>query len=311
MFSKTLPIISFLSGSLGYFIHDYLQKQKKEVEPEIIIKPRPFLEEFDEKYGLPSKENLMEFKAYTSSLNFERKIPNWSLQILSKEDMKPKEGDDVDRKYSNFSNNIPNVPIQFRAKNEDYFHSGWSRGHMCPASDAKHLTQEAMNETFLLNANIVPQNLNNNQDYWYRFETFVRRNVLNYFDKAIIVSGPIFLPIEENNKKYIKYQVIGENEVAVPTHLFKVILGEKDGEKYLDAFVVPNAPIKDKPILDFRKDVSFIEKHTGLIFFDKVKPNRYVCDQMECQLMTNEEYQEKIKIWNNNKPAPNEKKVTQ
>lgn len=300
MSSKFYKIIftsaSFYSFGLGFALSRALKKP--EIKEKIVEKQKTFFEEFDEKYGLPSKENLFQFQAYYSSLNFEKKIPNWTLQILSKEMINEKklENEQVDRKHSKFSNNLTGVPEQFKAKNEDYLNSGWSRGHLAPASDSKHLTQEAMNETFLLNSNIIPQNLKNNQNYWKRFEIFIRRNVLNYFDRVFIVTGPLFLPIEEEDKKkYVKYQVIGENNVAVPTHLWKVILGEKDGERYLDAFVIPNTPIKKKHILEFRKDVSFIEKNTGLIFFEKVKPNKLICNQMECKLMKKEEYQEKIK----------------
>jgi endonuclease G len=38
----------------------------------------------------------------------------------------------------------------------------------------------------------------------------------------------LYLPnLVENGKKYVKYEVIGPNDVAVPTHFFKVILMEK------------------------------------------------------------------------------------
>lgn len=43
----------------------------------------------------------------------------------------------------------------FRAKLQDYFRSGYDRGHMVPAADAK-FSQDAMDETFLL-SNIAPQ----------------------------------------------------------------------------------------------------------------------------------------------------------
>ena len=38
-------------------------------------------------------------------------------------------------------------------------------------------------------------------------------------------------------------QVIGKNEVAVPTHLFKVVVAERYGQTVLAAFIVPNEPI--------------------------------------------------------------------
>ena len=47
------------------------------------------------------------------------------------------------------------IPGMFRAKLQDYFRSGYDRGHMVPAADAKS-SQDAMDETFLL-SNIAPQ----------------------------------------------------------------------------------------------------------------------------------------------------------
>lgn len=48
-------------------------------------------------------------------------------------------------------------------------------------------------------------------------------------------------------------QVIGENEVAVPTHLFKVILGINNNNKpAMAAFIVPNQPIEDTPLTEFQ-----------------------------------------------------------
>ena len=38
-----------------------------------------------------------------------------------------------------------------------------------------------------------------------------------------VVTGPLYLPRQEpDGKMYVKYQVIGRNQVSVPTHFFKV-----------------------------------------------------------------------------------------
>jgi hypothetical protein len=53
-----------------------------------------------------------------------------------------------------------------------------------------------------------------------------------------VVTGPLYLPnLVENGRKYVKYEVIGPNDVAVPTHFFKVILMEaKNG------YAMPHGP---------------------------------------------------------------------
>lgn len=52
----------------------------------------------------------------------------------------------------------------------------------------------------------------------------------------------------------MRYEVIGANHVAVPTHFYKVIVGEtNDGKLDMEAFVMPNAPIDDNtPLTNFQ-----------------------------------------------------------
>ncbi len=77
-----------------------------------------------------------------------------------------------------------------------------------------------------------------------------------------------------------RYDVIGENHVAVPTHLFKVILvvprketlpdkdkHNADQPHFMAAFLVPNTKIgSDKHLLDFVVPLDQLEKYTGIYF---------------------------------------------
>lgn len=57
----------------------------------------------------------------------------------------------------------------------------------------------------------------------------------------------------EGGHYWVKYRVIGKNNVAVPSHFFKVVVGEGRGELDLEAYIMPNAPIDDKaPLEAFR-----------------------------------------------------------
>jgi hypothetical protein len=60
----------------------------------------------------------------------------------------------ANRKLARFSPD-PSLPREISASNDDFWDSGWSRGHMAPAGNNKHC-QQAMNDTFYL-SNIVPQ----------------------------------------------------------------------------------------------------------------------------------------------------------
>ena len=52
----------------------------------------------------------------------------------------------------------------------------------------------------------------------------------------------------------MKYEVIGANHVAVPTHFYKIVVGETQDSKFeMEAFVMPNAPIDDNtPLTNFQ-----------------------------------------------------------
>lgn len=59
---------------------------------------------------------------------------------------------------------------------------------------------------------------------------------------------------EANGKNYIRYEVIGSNHVAVPTHFFKVLVIEKgNGELEMESYVMPNQVIdNDVPLTSFQ-----------------------------------------------------------
>lgn len=68
----------------------------------------------------------------------------------------------------------------------------------------------------------------------------------------LFLKGPLYLPKKEaDGKAYVKYQVIGNNSVAVPTHFYKVIVGETtDGKLELESYVMPNQVIDDNTPLN-------------------------------------------------------------
>ena len=87
----------------------------------------------------------------------------------------------------------------------------------------------------------------------------------------------MFLPEEEvDGKLFVKYQVIGTNHVAVPTHFYKVCIYENvNNELELEAFVMPNQPINDKiPLENFRVSPETVERDSGLLFFDRMSKSK-------------------------------------
>jgi DNA/RNA endonuclease G (NUC1) len=259
---------------------------------------------------LPSDEHVVVRSGYVSSINFRLRIPNWVAERYTATD---KDGEGVDRKHSRFSADEA-VPAEFRATNEDYRGSNLSRGHLAPAGAHKQ-SQETLNETFLLSDNILPQELSNNGSDWLRLERWSRA-LTKHWPDVFVVSGPLFLPAESGSalttptstptpvptpapmraeddsgtrsraaspraapplRRTIAYDVIGERQVAVPSHLFKVVLAEgADGERRLSAFVLPNGPLRGHPDLDdFVVSLVEVERASGLSLFERLGVDRY------------------------------------
>jgi DNA/RNA endonuclease G (NUC1) len=218
-----------------------------------------------ERYGLPSNGNLRRMEGFVASVNYERRIPNWVMEHL---EPSPRKGDGS-REGSQFFPDS-SVPEMFRATNSDYSVPGLSRGHLAAAQFHKR-TQTEMNETFNLSVNIIPQDMTVNGCDWYRLESMTKK-LSREFDGLWVVSGPMFVPkhsLEAPGERIVQYSVIGEHDVAVPTHLFKCLLGVTgQGTKGSACFVLPNAPIvEERPLTQFKVDPSFVERVTGLQLF--------------------------------------------
>ncbi|XP_067871278.1 nuclease EXOG, mitochondrial-like [Heterodontus francisci] len=282
----------FLAGSLlgsagcALALHWYRQQEQEEKLRE---HPRDSLLE---KYGLPVIGTEVRYCTnHVSSYDQAKRTPKWVLEHITKDKLKGA----MDRKHCKFKPD-PSIPALFSATNEDYLGSGWSRGHMAPAGDNK-FSPQAMAETFYL-SNIVPQNYENNAGFWNRLEMYCRELTQRY-ENVWVISGPLTLPTSETDgKKTITYQVIGKNEVAVPTHLYKVILAQKGNASSellaLGAFVVPNRPIGfDHQLSEYQMDLEDLEKMSGVTFFPALAKAKWchdLCVMDTCKLLNFAEF---------------------
>lgn len=219
------------------------------------------------RFGTPSNENLKLCGNFVLSYDRRMKHPIWVLQHLTKGTMHIDQL--VDRELSSFHHN-ETLHEHFRSSNEDYFNSGYERGHMCPAYNNRG-NQEWMNQSFCL-SNIAPQLRNLNRGPWRALENYVchlaRRSKNMY-----VVTGAAYKP----QGKTMHHKVIGPNKVSVPTHFYKVWVREtKTRGLSMEAFLLPNSrEVKKESLLspyriDIDKELASLEKITGLLFFDKV-----------------------------------------
>lgn len=97
------------------------------------------------------------------------------------------------------------IPSQ-RADLTDYVHSGYDRGHMTPAGDAKNITQ--MRETFLL-SNMTPQSKKLNEGNWKDLEMHIRTKAKGI---TYVATGAIY-----------GKDVLGANKIGIPTQYYKIV----------------------------------------------------------------------------------------
>lgn len=243
------------------------------------------------RYGFPGLDNVRSYSDYVLSYDRRNRVAHWVFEHLTPENTKSNSA--VDRAKCDFKPDESIHPF-FRSQNSDYKGSGFDRGHLAAAGNHK-THQTHCEQTFYL-TNMAPQvGSGFNRDSWNRLEKYVRKLTKTY-PNVYVCTGPLYLPKREaDGKNYVKYQVIGNNSVAVPTHFYKVIVGETaDGHLELESYVMPNQVIDDNtPLKVFQvndsnaeieqlnkenKLISFffqvppesVERSAGLLFFDKI-----------------------------------------
>ncbi|XP_070377652.1 endonuclease G, mitochondrial-like [Dermacentor albipictus] len=225
------------------------------------------------RFGFPGTDSIRFLDDYVLSYDRRNRTAHWVFEHLTKE--KLSKNDKVDRSKCEFHEDLEIHPY-FRSLNSDYHKSGFDRGHLAAAGNHRQC-QSDVDQTFLL-SNMAPQvGKGFNRDSWNRLEKHVR-GLTKRYKNVYVCTGPLYLPRTENDgKKYVKYQVIGANHVAVPTHFFKVVVAETENAEFdLEAYVMPNSVIPDDTQLrSFLVPVDTIERAAGLLLFDKIDRNKF------------------------------------
>lgn len=243
------------------------------------------------RYGYPIPiHDIASHQEFVTCFDRRTRNPTWVIEHLTVASRNTRDGD---RGNSIFKEDT-SIPEKFRARLTDYFRSGYDRGHQAPAADAK-FSQKAMDETFLL-TNIAPQvGEGFNRDYWAHFERFCR-NLTDTYQSVRIITGPLYLPKRGSDGKWrVSYEVIGNPpNVAVPTHFFKIVVGEDPIRPSLPrngaavgAFVLPNEPISNTtPLKSFYVPIEAVERSSGVDFMPKLPEaqRRDLCREIKCDV---------------------------
>lgn len=186
---------------------------------------------------------------YTLSYCEKDEQPEWVYYELTSEMVKGRQPrtDDyrTDEKVSSVS-----------AQLEDYKHSGYDRGHLCPAGDMK-LNLTSMSESFYL-SNMSPQKKDFNAGIWNTLEDRVRKWALTS-ERIYVVTGGV---LTSNKGK------IGSNGVSIPKYFYKVMY-DPTGQGRMIAFLIPNED-SEKSLQNYIVTVDSLENLTGIDFFPEL-----------------------------------------
>lgn len=195
---------------------------------------------------------VLEHDCITIGYDIEAKQATWVAYTLKKSDL---EGDA--KRKNNFKID-PKLTENQSAKDEDYYKSGFDRGHLAPAADMT-VNQECMDQSFYY-SNIYPQLPGHNRGVWKRLESEVRDWAVKY-DSVVVVTGAIV--DKENDER------LGDSKVCIPKLYYKALLIRKDSELFTIGFVVANDSSKEE-INTFSITIDELENQTGLDFFSSI-----------------------------------------
>lgn len=213
--------------------------------------------------GHPISSFTVNRSGYSLAYDARTRNPAWVYEHLTADNLKG----DADRSQFTFKED-DTIPQHLRATSSDYKGQGLDQGHMAPAADYR-ASSHAMEETFYL-TNICPQCPQLNREYWAKLEKHVR-DLTHQYQHVYVITGPLYMPYQEGKRRFVKYQVIGANDVAVPSHFFKVImLEDRQGKRDVRAYILPNTVIpSNTPLENFRTTAQKVEKAAGILLFNQ------------------------------------------
>lgn len=177
---------------------------------------------------------------------------HWAAHVLTRSD--------VENENAKRRNNFTVCPaVRSKgwryARDWDYTHTGYDRGHLVPSAD--RVTSQAENDATFRLSNIVPQTARLNRGIWNNLEAEIRRMAVQ-LDTLWIVTGGELKP---------GLKRIGTSGIGVPESFFKVLLAKNEGHFMAVAFVIPNTEDVSGIVWDYARTVDEAEELLGIDFF--------------------------------------------
>ncbi len=202
-------------------------------------------------------DDYLHYHGFVVKYNYTRKVPAYTVHCLTPQQLDRSKN--KAKRKDVFWEDVAQLGKGGGA-DDDYLHSGYDRGHHVPAGDF-YWHQGLKKETFVY-SNISPQNPTLNRGAWARLERTIRQKVVQYQQKAYVVTGTVYPPGWATS--------IGKHQVGVATHLYKLVYFPQKKEMY--AFMFDNTIASYHAALrHFQVTVDEIELITGEDFFDGVE----------------------------------------
>ena len=208
-------------------------------------------------YGLAQNERsdiVLAHKEYIINYDSNLRLPTYTSYRLDTEDI-------VRRSSERCFREDPRLDTNQRSTLLDYDEPVYQRGHLVPRADMNR-TREVMLNTFVL-SNIMPQHDNFNEGIWATFESAVRAWAKMKLS-VLVVSGPLFDFDGDGERDDFDEidRVDPQNNVAVPSHFFKIVLHERsNGFIESLAVVLPHTDSEVPKDLERNQELVIIQKN--------------------------------------------------
>ncbi len=212
------------------------------------------------RYGMPAADQIMFNRHYVLGYSYYFRQAKWALEIIDPDHTGLERADNFRPDYR--------LPEMFRADLDDYFRSGFDRGHLVASANQRE-TELQNSETFLL-SNMSPQAPQFNRGIWKDLEGAVRDlNEMDGILETYVICGPLFY--FDKPVKFVGAEDDNEVMLPIPNAYFKSILTESDtGSLKMWSFMLPNEET-DQDLEHFQVATEKVEKYAGMELWDRLK----------------------------------------
>lgn len=200
----------------------------------------------------PQSYEIVTHSAMILSYNEEHEQPNWVMHIIPKDVISgtvTRTNDfRVDTKVSTLSADV-----------DDYWESGYDRGHMAPSADFRW-SKKALSESYYY-SNMSPQHPELNRNTWNNLEIQIREWVVDY-GELVVLTGPVL-------KNDLKKTQQGSHKLSIPEAYFKIVVDMNLEQPKAIAFLVPNKNVPSN-LNQYVVSIDSIEALTGIDFFSSL-----------------------------------------